>query len=88
MREREPERPRADGGRLQAGGRRSPEAGRTAGPAPPGRQRRTGYYQRMNREDGSATAPMIRAGRSRQTGPPAWRPRRNRDGCASPPATR
>ena len=26
MREREPERPRADGGRLQAGGRRSPEA--------------------------------------------------------------
>ena len=51
MREREPERPRADGGRLHAGGRRSPEAGRTAGPAPPGRQRRTGYYQRMNRED-------------------------------------
>lgn len=27
-----------------------------AAPAPPGRQRRTGYYQRMNREDGSATA--------------------------------
>lgn len=38
--------------------------------------------------DGGASAPMIRAGRSRQTGPPAWRPRRNRDGCASPPATR
>lgn len=50
MREREPERPRLDRGR------RPPEAGRTAGPAPPGRQRRTGYYQRMNRENESATA--------------------------------
>lgn len=50
MREREPERPRLDRGR------RPPEAGPTAGPAPPERQRRTGYYQRMNRENRSATA--------------------------------
>lgn len=81
MREREPERPRADGGRLQAGGRRSPEAGRTAGPAPPGRQRRTGYYQRMNREDGSATANQPEAFSSssgyeappEQAAPDSWR---------------
>ena len=50
MREREPERPRLDKGR------RPPEAGRTAGPAPPERRRPTGYYQRMSRENGSATA--------------------------------
>ena len=81
MREREPERPRADGGRLQVGGRRSPEAGRTAGPAPPGRQRRTGYYQRMNREDGSATANQPEAFSSssgyeappEQAAPDSWR---------------
>lgn len=81
MREREPERPRADGGRLQAGGRRSPEAGRTAGPAPPGRQRRTGYYQRMNRDDGSATANQPEAFSSssgyeappEQAAPDSWR---------------
>ena len=79
MREREPERPRADGGRLQAGNRRPPEAGRTAGPAPPGRQRRTGYYQRMNGENGSATAnqPEAFSSSSRldppEAAPDSWR---------------
>ena len=75
MREREPERPRADRGRLQVGNRRPPEAGRTAGPAPPGRQRRTGYYQRMNRENESATAhqPEAFSSSSGYDLPDSWR---------------
>lgn len=52
-----------------------------AAPAPPGRQRRTGYYQRMNREDGSATANQPEAFSSssgyeappEQAAPDSWR---------------
>lgn len=69
MREREPERPRLDRGR------RPPEAGPMAGPAPPERQRRTGYYQRMNRENESATAhqPEAFSSSSGYDLPDSWR---------------
>lgn len=66
---RERERPRPDSDRLQAGGRRPPEAGRTAGPAPPER-RRTGYYQRFAREDAPANEPEAFSSSSRYEAPP------------------